>query len=158
MLVTIPLGSASEANVPGESPYVYSAGAAAAAAAASGAAPPPPPGGYETPPSALTSYMTGQTGALPSPYGSALYPVDNRYVGESNIVPHRTKNAFSVNQHFLLLCHWISNSHYINTVWRSGASSLVSPSPHYSLVSSSARRPSNPWRPWPSTSSTTLKL
>ena len=82
MLVTIPLGSASAANVPGESPYVYSAGAAAAAAAASGAAPPPPPGGYETPPSALTSYMTGQTGALPSPYGSALYPVDNRYVGQ----------------------------------------------------------------------------
>ena len=41
-------------------------------------------GGYETPPSALTSYMTGQTGAaaaaaLTTPYGSALYPVDNRY-------------------------------------------------------------------------------
>ena len=98
MLVTTPLGSASAANVPGESPYVYSAGAAAAAAAASGAAPPPPPGGYETPPSALTSYMTGQTGALPSPYGSALYPVDNRYVGESNIEPRRTyKERISIN-------------------------------------------------------------
>ena len=58
--------------------YVYPP-AAGGPGGAGGPAGVVPPSGYETPPtSALTSYMTGQTGAIPSPYGSALYPVDNR--------------------------------------------------------------------------------
>ena len=63
-------------------PYVYPGHPGPPGHSAAGA--PVGAGGYETPPSALTSYMTGQTGAaaaaaLTTPYGSALYPVDNRY-------------------------------------------------------------------------------